>query len=71
MPEDTAKRYADIISYEDAKKVVGFDWMADHSKNSTSLNVSMKIHSTIKTFICSFTNSGCHFRRCFIQRLYS
>ena len=32
MPEDTAKRYADIISYEDAKKVVGFDWMADHSK---------------------------------------
>ena len=40
MREDTAKRYADIISYEDAKKLVGFDWMADHSKNSTSLNVS-------------------------------
>ena len=40
VPEDTAKRYAEFLSYEDAKKVVGFDWMDDHSKNSTSLNVT-------------------------------
>lgn len=40
ITEDGAKRVAELISYKTAKKVVGFDWMADHSKNSNSLNVN-------------------------------
>lgn len=40
IPEDGAKRVVELISYKAAKKVVGFDWMAEHSKNSTSLSVN-------------------------------